>query len=99
MNIQSFSPLINEDFVVRSEKDEKITFKLIEVDSLNAHRPKRSSTQARNEPFSLLFVGPSSPIFSQQVVPLNHSQLGDADIFLVPIGESDDGIEYEAVFT
>ena len=99
MDIQSFSSLINEDFVVRSEDPEKISFKLIEVGSLNTHRPKKSSTPVRDEPFSLLFVGPSSPVFSQQVFPLNHSQLGDTDIFLVPIGESDDGVEYEAVFT
>ena len=95
----SFSGCLNESFSLQLPEGEACEFKLIEVKSLNAHRPPKSSTVVRTEPFSLLFVGPRSPIFDQQVFRFEHQHLGVIEIFLVPVGEVDDGIEYEAVFT
>ena len=99
MDIQSFTNHINEDFSIRVDEENAIAFRLLEVKSINAHRPSKSSTQVRSQPFSLLFVGPSEPVFEQQVFRLENDRFGHADIFLVPVGEADEGIEYEAVFT
>ena len=76
-----------------------VEFRLIEVKELNAHRPLKSSTKVRHQPFSLLFSGPSQPTFEQQIFHLENDRFGQVDIFLVPVGEADNGIEYEAVFT
>jgi hypothetical protein len=54
---------------------------------------------ASREQFSLHFRGPSTPMLSQQIYRLVHSDLGILDLFLVPIGRDAAGMIYEAVFT
>ena len=54
---------------------------------------------AQREPYSLVFRGPAQPAFEQQIVVLNHPQLGRLDLFLVPIGPDRHGMRYEAVVT
>ncbi|MEL7084643.1 MAG: hypothetical protein AAF268_04005 [Cyanobacteria bacterium P01_A01_bin.3] len=99
MDFHSFASCVNEDFRLNLDNGHPIAFRLLEVKALDAHRPLKSSIQVRQQPFSLLFSGPSQPVFGQQVFPLEHDRVGRADIFLVPVGEADSGIEYEAVFT
>lgn len=50
------------------------------------------------ESFALRFRGPGGRFVPQQAVPLTHPELGDIDMFLVPIGVDADGYRYEAVF-
>jgi hypothetical protein len=56
-----------------------------------AHRP---------EPFHLIFRGPADRPLDQRVCPLEHHQLGQSDVFLVPIGPGVDGRGpyYQAIF-
>ena len=51
--------------------------------------------------FSLLFVAKDAHHLPQAIYPLNHPELGQVDIFLVPIGPvpGGGGFGYEAVFT
>ena len=51
------------------------------------------------EAYSLLFCGPTQPIFPQGIYRINHAVLGELELFLVPIGPQADGMGYEAVFT
>jgi hypothetical protein len=51
------------------------------------------------EAFSLLFQGPLQPVLPQGIYRVGHVDLGDLDIFLVPVGPQSDGMGYEAVFT
>ena len=48
--------------------------------------------------FSALFRGPLEQPFSQGTYPICHDQMGQADLFLVPVGREADGMRYEAVF-
>ena len=57
----------------------------------------RTKTAAQ-ETFSLMFQGPLAPFVPQGVRRLSHSQLGEMDIFLVPVGQDKDGFQYESVF-
>ena len=50
------------------------------------------------QPFSLLFRGPTEHRLEQATYPLEHPQLGTVEIFMVPVGVSGSGLEYEAVF-
>jgi hypothetical protein len=51
----------------------------------------------RPDPFSLTFTGPSA--LDQRTYSLEHAELGNLEIFLVPIGPGPDGqLRYEAVF-
>lgn len=52
----------------------------------------------RRDPFVLVFAGPA-PALEQRIYTLSHAELGEVDIFLVPIGLDPDGrVRYEAVF-
>jgi hypothetical protein len=48
--------------------------------------------------FSLIFVGTPGEVLPQHIYPLRHPQMGTLEIFLVPIGRTEAGTEYEAVF-
>jgi hypothetical protein len=48
--------------------------------------------------FSVLFRGPLEQPFSQGTYSICHDRMGQADLFLVPVGREADGMHYEAVF-
>lgn len=50
-------------------------------------------------PFTLTFRGPADRQLPQAIYPLAHRALGTVEIFIVPVGRSADGVEYQAVFT
>jgi hypothetical protein len=52
----------------------------------------------RQERFSLTFIGPSEPLLQQGTYALQHEAMGTLNLFLVPIGNDERGIKYEAVF-
>ncbi len=50
------------------------------------------------ELFALYFRGPATEFIGQGTHPLAHPELGDFDLFLVPVGRDGDEIVYEAAF-
>lgn len=52
----------------------------------------------RNEAFSIYFRGPLNRFMPQGIRQLKHEQFGELEIFLVPVAQTTDGFEYEAVF-
>jgi hypothetical protein len=48
--------------------------------------------------FSALFRGPEEPELMQASYVLDHAELGELTLFLVPIAADDTGRTYEAVF-
>ncbi len=49
-------------------------------------------------PFSLIFRGPRGTALAQQIHRLEHSALGELELFLVPIEPDAVGLRYEAIF-
>jgi hypothetical protein len=47
--------------------------------------------------FSLIFHGPPEPWYPQGIMRLSHAELGEDDLFLVPLGPDELGMRYEAV--
>ena len=85
-----FEPHIDSSFLARLGT---VRFELVlkTVDLLNQGHDAQ-------QPFSLLFEGSASTRFDQQLVTLSHGELGEMTIFLIPIGEHDGKITYEAIF-
>ena len=50
------------------------------------------------EPFTLVFTGPREQFLPQGTVPLTEESVGAVEIFLVPVGMTEESFEYEAVF-
>jgi hypothetical protein len=51
-----------------------------------------------HEQFSLTFRGPKHMSPAQKTYRLEHDRFEASDIFLVPVGQDQDGIYFEAVF-
>lgn len=58
-----------------------------------------SEPGADGRPFSLLFRAKQKSPLDQQTHELTHETLGNVAIFLVPVNQIEDEVEYEAVFT
>ncbi len=56
-------------------------------------------SNAQLEQFALLFTGVSSPWLSQASYRLTHPQMGECELFLVPIGPDTTEMRYQAVFS
>lgn len=48
--------------------------------------------------FSLVFRGPAAQVLPQATYQVSHAELGELDLFLVPIGPDAEGMRYEAAF-
>ena len=60
--------------------------------------PRPPGDQGR-APFSLEFTDPDPNHVPQQTVEFEDPEKGTYPLFVVPLGPSDDGMRYEAIFT
>jgi hypothetical protein len=58
----------------------------------------RDASSLCYECFSLLFQGPETPLLPQGIHLFEHEQLGCFELFIVPVGRSGGGFQYQAVF-
>lgn len=49
--------------------------------------------------FSAYFRGPGDIFLPQRIYKLEHEQMGEIELFLVPVGQDQRGFRYEAVFS
>ena len=88
-NTKFFKDRLNSDFAL-ADHAELGSIKLIDVSPLN---PSTEGTEA----FSLLFESPTQSVMPQQAYRLTAEGFEDA-VFLVPVGQDENGTRYEAVF-
>lgn len=94
-----FRPHVGTRFTVDPGDDgPEVDIELVEVTPV----PK-SGIGSREEPFSLMFHGPQEPRLAQRIFRLRHDELGELDVFLVPIAPdprnpTSTAPRYEAVF-
>jgi len=84
---------LDKDFQVEITDQAAVVMTLIAVSGFG--RP----LLGRREAYSLLFQGPLQPALAQRIYRIRQQQLGNWDIFLVPVGKESKGLQYEAVFT
>ena len=70
-------------------------------ESLVLTQVNRLTRQAehKRQPFSLLFQSEHAEPMAQGIYRLKHAELGDLELFLVPVERNDTGVCYEAVFS
>lgn len=85
-----FAAHLNTTFQIYFMPEEATEAKLIAVSEL--------TKRARQESFSIVFQGPPERIYYQRMMKLEHPELGTGELFLVPIGQNEEGVEYEALF-
>jgi Domain of unknown function (DUF6916) len=89
---KDFSPHLNSKFYVQLA-DGSLELVLAEVQAYQA----RPTDQSGMERFSIFFDGPGLCL-PQDLYHLKHDQMGELDIFLVPVSGNQSGYRYEAVF-
>lgn len=96
-----FAPHTGSLFQLASPGGEMLALTLLEAVPLGPEKQPdgQEATPPGRRPFSLLFAGPVTPPLVQQIYPLRHEALGALDIFLVPVGETAERREYQAVFS
>ena len=93
LTVDAFRPLEGSAFLLTDAAPEPAELSLVEVRSLGEGGGGRA-------PFALLFRGPpGAPVYAQQTMRLRHAELGDLEIFLVPVANTPAGADYEAIFT
>ena len=88
LTVEDFHPLQGERFRVAPDGAEAFEVELVEVTEI----PREPGGRA---PFSLVFQGGPNPPLEQRIYRVEHDELDDLDLFLVPIAID----RYEAVFT
>jgi hypothetical protein len=91
VTLDDFRPLVGQKFEVALGSG-KLDLILIEA------CPIASPSSPRPVPFSLLFRGPLDRVLDQRIYPMEQASLSALDVFLVPVGNDDQGLLYEAVF-
>jgi hypothetical protein len=94
---ESFAEQLNTKFRVLLETEDapEVELELAEV----AEFPTLTHSRSDVERFSLYFYGPGDFFLPQRIYRLAHEQLGEQDIFLVPVAQEPRGFRYEAVFS
>lgn len=98
-----FDPHINTDFSAVISDDENgetqtYSLKLVEVNAVGVK--DRDVAAYGRESFSLIFEHPDTNRYLQQgLVKLQHDDLGELLLFIVPMGPTESGMHYEVIFT
>ena len=86
----AFAEQLNTKFYIHFTPENAVEAELTEVSELKARPPQES--------FSIIFLAPIEIPFEQKIYKIEHSGLGTFELFLVPIGKNEKGINYESVF-
>ena len=91
---ETFAKHLNTKFRVNLDLPQPVELELVEVKGYQ----NKAEEQGGMERFSAFFSGPSNVPLEQRTYPLQHEQMGEFELFLVPIGRMESGLRYEAVF-
>lgn len=92
-----FSDYLGDLFQVEADLESRLILQLIEAKHLSSGQNANSKVK-RSEPFALVFRGPQDIPLYQATYQLQHDQLGELPVFLVPIDQDEEGLYYEAIF-
>lgn len=91
---EDFADKVGSSFQIREQELSGMSLVLREAEPLN---PAMGLRGAR-PPFSLIFVGKDPRVLPQRIYRLDHEQLGELAVFLVPVGKDAEGVNYQATF-
>lgn len=90
---EDFADKVGHVFAVSEQDFPAIPLTLTEAEPL----PNRLKPGVR-APFSLIFLAKDPRVLPQRLYRLEHDEMGELTIFLVPIGKDAEGVSYQALF-
>jgi hypothetical protein len=91
---KEFSQHVNTKFRANLDAENGVDLELVEVKGYMS----KHNEQTGMERFSVYFQGPGEPYLPQKSYTVQHDQMGEFEIFIVPIAKTDAGFRYESVF-
>lgn len=88
--IEMFEGHLNTKFQMHYGDSQSAELQLVSVTDVGSSE--------RQKQFSLHFQGPLEAPILQGIYRVEHEELGNLDLFLVPIARDDKGVRYEAIF-
>ena len=92
-----FAARVGEGFDATAGDGEVVPLVLDEATE-SEHLGGRGPEGQERRQFSLVFRGPATGMLPQGTYSLAHAELGELELFLVPIRADVDGVSYEAAF-
>lgn len=93
---ESFTPHVNDTFELQRDDGDARQLELMEATTMGS--PPKGD---RRHSFSVLFHCSDDQPLPQQTYTVEHGEMGEMELFLVPVGPDEEkgGMLYEAVFT
>jgi hypothetical protein len=91
---EDFADKVEQIFVISEQNVPAIPLTLAEAELL----PARQARPGIRPPFSLTFLAKDPRVLPQRIYRLEHNDLGQLEIFLVPAAKNAQGVTYCATF-
>lgn len=85
-----FSKHTNTKFQVQVDENSNVELDLITISELKIY--------PQQEEFKLEFLGPANVFLGQGIRNFTHDQMGQFELFIVPIKQDEQGFYYEVIF-
>ncbi len=92
--LHQFESHQDDSFSIKFTQDQPDKCDIKEITVSNATPNEKGEKQ-----FSVVFKNPDPMVYEQGVYRVSHTELGEFDLFLVPVFGNDSEVHYEAVFT
>ena len=92
--LEDFADKVGHVFAVSEQDVPAVPLTLTEAGLLNGFR----SRPGIRPPFSLVFLARDPRVLPQRLYRLEHDELGELTIFLVPVAKDAQGVSYQATF-
>lgn len=94
LTLDDFTPHLHQEFIIRLQSGEPYALELVKLSNLGA-----ASGPTFRKPFALTLRNPNNTAFLPQgTYQLEHEHLGSLQFFIVPLGPSPEGMQYEITF-
>ena len=97
LTYEHFAGRVGERFDVASGEGSDVPVVLVEATEGTEQGGPGPGGEERLQ-FSLVFRAPASQLWPQGIYTLAHEELGELELFLVPLGADAEGVRYEAAF-
>jgi len=87
---EEFSKNVTTQFKVEADENTHVELDLVGISELKVY--------PRQEEFALEFRGPLNMYLGQGIRNFSHEQMGQFELFIVPVKQDEQGFYYEAIF-
>lgn len=94
LTVAAFADRVGETFRIRGAEDRVVDVTLSEATAFG-----EAPAPEQRAPFSIIFSGPADAILPQAIYTIEHAEIGETELFLVPLQPNAAGAQYQAIFS